>query len=76
MNNPVGLGTMGNTAFVENKSLLCPNDIVSATGPNFTVISSGFPEAMLGSPVDPFTVGVLVIHRTEEKPFWVIGFDH
>lgn len=76
MNNPVGLGTTGNTALVENKSLLSPNDIAGARYPYFPVIPSGFPEATLGCPVKPFTLQVLVIHRTEEKPFWVIGFDH
>lgn len=76
MNNPVGLDTTGTTAFVENKGLLSPNDIAGARYPYFPVIPSGFPEATLGCPVKPFTLQVLVIHRTEEKPFWVIGFDH
>ena len=65
VNNPVGLDTTGNTALIVNKSLLSPNDsVISVPCPNVTVFPSGFPESTLGCPVKPFTLQVLVIHRT------------
>ena len=56
VNNPVGLDTAGNTAFVVNKSLLGGNESVGVAAPDVTVFSGGFPEATLGFPVNPFTV--------------------
>jgi len=56
MDNPVGLDTTRNTAFVVNKSLLSGNESVGVPVPDVTVFSSGFPEATLGFPVNPFTV--------------------
>jgi len=56
VNNPLGLDTFGSTTNAENKCLLGPNDSGGVPGPNLTVVSSGFPEATLGSPVNPFTI--------------------
>ena len=72
VNNPGGLHTTWNATFVVNKILLCGNESVGVGAPNLTIFSGGFPEATLGCPVNPFTVWILEINRTKEKPFWEI----
>ena len=72
MDHKVGLDTMRSTAFIENKCLLDANDIVGAPGLDVPVLSSGFPEAMIGCPIRPCTLYILVITSTEEKPLLII----
>lgn len=74
VNNPIGLGMTTITTFVENKSLFGANDIVGASGPNFTLFTSDLPVTSLSLSATPFAICELQTMMTDEKPFWVIGF--
>jgi len=57
-----------------DKNLLTPNNFIGTPNLNVTIPSSSFPETIFCCPIDPFTLFILVLKRTQEKPFWVIRF--